>query len=63
MKCPHCNYEHGYNLTKDKDFNGSKGNFYELPIKMERDGYDFRLEKAHLYGCPECEKLFIRRFL
>jgi protein-arginine kinase activator protein McsA len=60
MECPHCNYKHGYDYHEDKDFTGSEGDFYELPIKMEKDGDNFRREEVHVYGCPKCKITFIK---
>jgi predicted Zn-ribbon and HTH transcriptional regulator len=59
MECPHCKYKHGYDYHEDKNFDGSEGDFYELPVKMERDGYDFRREEVRVYGCPKCKITFI----
>lgn len=70
MICPYCNYTHGWgwypkdsNPAEDeyKKVEGEKGDFYSLSnnIKMER-GYDsWNSEKASVYVCPSCRKLFI----
>ena len=37
------------------------GDFYVLPIKMERESQDNRtyIERTDLYACPACGKTFI----
>ena len=51
MKCPHCEYF-------DKEIDGDDGDFYRLPIKMEREE-SYRTEQRCLYACPKCGKTFI----
>lgn len=68
MECPHCKYQHGFSWYKtesqdEKEFknvNGEDGEFYRLPVKMQRGnryGYDDEFET--LYACPSCSKTFI----
>ncbi len=59
MKCPHCNYEDGFNNDTLKTAEGESGDFYELPVKMERTEYGFQTRRVSLYACPECSKTFI----
>lgn len=54
MKCPYCNYFHGWNPEEQEYEEGDKGVFYELPIQVERFG-DF----MKVYGCPACRKIFM----
>ena len=66
MKCPHCNYEHGYNEENDKKKIGKEGDFYVLSneigaIKENQCGdgnYGF-LDQICIFACPKCKKLFI----
>jgi len=56
MKCPHCDYETGYDSATDQMHFAQEGEFWELPVKLERkDWYD----KIPLYACPSCKKTFI----
>lgn len=63
MKCPYCEYEHGWSGEQCKDVKGESGNFYELSndVRAERDTsyYHHHKEKATVYGCPKCKKVFI----
>jgi hypothetical protein len=72
MKCPHCEYEHDphggeWNEQEGRYINpkeGKEGNFYELPVKMERTYtccryYDNTIERIALYACPSCMKTFV----
>jgi hypothetical protein len=61
MICPECGYE---DATEDGygDLRMSKeGPMFKLPIELKRDvGYcDWLEERADLYGCPKCKKLFL----
>jgi hypothetical protein len=59
MKCPHCEYE-DVKYTDDGEVFGSEGKFYTLPIKLEREeGFHYHLEKRQLYGCPNCDMVFM----
>lgn len=59
MKCPHCDYQHGYSVEENSDIKSEHGKFYQLSnlVKMERpDTYEKQL---NLYGCPSCKKVFM----
>jgi predicted RNA-binding Zn-ribbon protein involved in translation (DUF1610 family) len=62
MECPHCGYQDGWNGELNKDIKGEKGSFYRLSnnIEMERDATSWMKEEIHVYGCPECFKLFMK---
>lgn len=64
MKCPHCNYAHGFYWDGDDpvDICGDEGEFYRLPIGVERErrfSYNPEPERETLYACPKCGKTFI----
>jgi len=60
MKCPFCNYNYGYNRKTRKDEYPEEGDFYTLPIQMERGKYDrYKFERKDLCACPKCKHLFI----
>lgn len=68
MKCPHCDYMHGYqNVAAPdaeidyQDVKGTHGSFYSLPIQLERGTDNFFLDKERvtLYACPACTKTFV----
>ena len=71
MKCPHCNYKHGYEWEEDDEgdtemveHQGYHGDFYRLSngVKMERQRYSFEDEwtdTMQIRGCPKCNKLFM----
>ena len=67
MKCPNCDYKDGWNWEGDnvddyKETVGDEGQFWELPVKMEREvrfSYDPVPERQTLYGCPACGMTFI----
>ena len=60
MKCPYCNYFHGWDSEKSSHEEGDKGEFYELPIQFKRApkfmGY---VDSEKVYACPKCKKLFL----
>jgi hypothetical protein len=58
MKCPICKYEHGWSGEKMKDVTGKEGDFYRLPIKLERE--DFGMDRQTVFGCPnpKCRNVF-----
>ena len=64
MKCPHCNYQY-MTYTDDGEQFDYCGDFYVLPIKMERESQDNRtyIERTDLYACPACGKTFIEQDL
>ena len=58
MRCPYCNYCNGWDPEKVESVKGSMGEFFKLPIKMEKLDF-FDSQTALLCGCPECKKLFM----
>ena len=58
MKCPFCNYFHGYCSEKQEIVKGEVGDFHYLPVKMERE-IDYQTERISLFACPSCKKVFI----
>lgn len=54
MKCPHCGYEHGYNIDENKEIIGTEGDFFVLVIELKQ-----RFKTASLYACPKCKIAFI----
>lgn len=61
MKCPHCEYEHGWSNTSTANIDGKEGDFYSFPIPITRNVYSYRSarEEATMYACPSCRKMFI----
>ena len=66
MKCPYCEYQHGYYWDADDKYvnaKGEHGDFWTLVINMERnvgpDYYSDGSRKADLMGCPKCKKVFL----
>ena len=62
MKCPTCNYEHGWSPEKYNSINGEHGKFYTLSnnIHMERtDPASYYMDKKTLVGCPKCNSVFM----
>ena len=52
IKCPSCNYS---------EETGSHGEFYRLPIMLERKSPDwYSIQQVRIYGCPKCKKTFIK---
>ena len=64
MKCPNCEYKYGYVWDADdldgKEYHGEWGEFYKLPIKLERE-YDYNpgMDQRSVYGCPSCRIVFM----
>ena len=60
MKCPNCNYEHNWNGDKQKIVTGKKGGFFQTSdiFVMKRD-ICYGEETRTLYGCRNCNKLFM----
>ena len=56
MKCPHCGYEVHW------DEKGDEGDFYILSngITMRRDATGMGIEDLRLWGCPRCDKIFMK---
>lgn len=61
MKCPHCNYQHGWSYESNHKIHGANGEFYELPVKMERNTFAFEQERVSVYACPVCMKTFVEK--
>ena len=62
MKCPYCDYQHGWDGEANKDIEGINGGFFTLSndVKMERnEGWRYRNETNNIMGCPKCSKLFM----
>ena len=60
MKCPHCNYVHGWDAESGSSIEGKEGDFYEDPVRLERRTYSYySQESVKLYACPSCRKAFI----
>jgi hypothetical protein len=61
MICPECGYMYGWSNADMDTFEGREGEFYKLPIELKRsvDAYSSLPERADLYGCPKCKKLFL----
>ena len=62
MKCPHCNYVDGYDAENNHPDPGQQGDFYRLPVKMEREdphSYYGSIENVPVLACPSCRKMFI----
>jgi transposase-like protein len=60
--CPHCNYEYRVGYPRDgvREVVGDKGDFYSLPIRMERtEEFGWGREYATPYACPSCKKTFV----
>jgi hypothetical protein len=58
MKCPHCEYEHGWSNEKREDVKGEHDGFYVLPVELEqRTSWD--TNRVGLYACPACRKTFV----
>lgn len=61
MKCPYCEYVCGWNAETSEVEDGGDGDFWRLPIKMERAEY-YLDATASLFACPKCKKTFIDEF-
>lgn len=63
MKCPNCGYIHGvHTVSTETSFSvenveGKCGDFYNLPIKLERDSY--YNDSKEVFGCPSCMFVFM----
>lgn len=62
MKCPHCNYEHGYNANIMDNVEGEHGEFFELKEYLTKDNFPYAKKTVSLFGCPECCKTFIKMY-
>lgn len=63
MKCPHCEYEHGWSGEKLDVVEGEDGGFFELSNRIvacrNEVGYGDGEETRPVYACPCCRKVFI----
>lgn len=65
MKCPNCNYEHGWSGEKLESIKGNKGDFFEMSNDMKMTRSDNSLswrrhdETRDVFGCPSCGNIFI----
>jgi hypothetical protein len=63
MKCPYCEYKHGYCWIDGtyEDIKGDEGKFYQLSngiVATREEAFcDPSTEKIH--ACPSCGKIFI----
>ena len=58
MKCPHCDYVYDASIK----YPDQKGEFFRHPIDVERPdlgSYHSGVQKRGVYGCPNCNKMFI----
>ncbi len=63
MKCPICNYKHGYELSENGGYDmveGEEGDFYSISnsIEMNREHQGYGDNKT-IVGCPKCNILFM----
>lgn len=62
MKCPNCDYVHGWDPEKQESVNGEHGEFYTLSndVKLTRSRWRFDNEEVTLHGCPnpDCKHVF-----
>ncbi len=65
--CPSCNYEYGTGWkpteadptkTELVDVKPPQGDFFRLPIKMERKEF-FQTDTNGVLGCPRCGNIFM----
>lgn len=65
MKCPNCDYTHGW-VSNGTGFGnlieGSYGDFYKVSnnIVMTRQERYYEDEVREMYGCPACGIIFIQ---
>jgi len=62
MKCPNCDYKNGWDWNDDDqhvETKGKDGDFYTLPIKVERTENIFDTKTARVHACPSCKVVFI----
>lgn len=65
MKCPHCEYEHGWSGEKLDVIYGKNGDFFVLSndVQAVRPGGSvfscLAEETRTVYACPSCRKVFI----
>lgn len=61
MKCPHCDYTAYSRDENNKLVIHSEGNFYYLPIEVER-GSGWDKDRRKVVGCPKCHKIFMKEW-
>lgn len=62
MKCPHCNYLHGWDSEKMAQVNGEHGDFYELSNNIRAEKHTknpWDRESRNVQFCPKCGISFI----
>lgn len=61
MKCPHCEYQDGYEWNEGEleSVEGEHGKFWTLPVEMQREHGWGPTERSSLYACPGCKKTFV----
>lgn len=62
MKCPHCEYEHGWSAEQLDVIEGKEGHFFQMSnnIVATRPGQCGHYQKTcTVYACPSCRKVFI----
>lgn len=61
ITCPNCNYQHGYDVTKQEYVEAKEGRFYRLPIEMKRESTweSGRILTEEVLGCPRCGQMFM----
>ena len=61
MKCPHCEYEHGWSPEKLDVIEGDSGDFFTLSngVVATRPVYLDPAETTPVHFCPSCGKAFI----
>ena len=63
MKCPNCNYKHGWQGCDEGNTKSKEGEFYKLPIEAKRDNpeayYGGPTVSKDVYGCPKCGMMFM----
>jgi len=59
MKCS-CGYEFGFNADTQLMVQGESGDFFHSTFAdLERRAGMSKTEKARMYGCPACGRVFI----
>ena len=62
MECPKCKYEDRWLSAKEVWIKGTEGDFFRLPISLERKSdeiYYREKDTADVYGCPNCNNVFM----
>jgi len=64
MECPNCQYRNGWDWIDDEhvETKGEHGEFYTLPIKLERTENMFDTETARVFGCPNCKHVMLTEY-